>query len=132
MRIDFKLFEARDRLGGRILSVDQSGLISDDGFDLGPSWFWPSVQPRFAALLDELGLTSFAQNNDGDVIFERMSRERPARYQPIDQDAQSMRIGGGTGALVRALLADLDEHSIHLTSPVSNDAARRKRTADGD
>lgn len=124
MGIDFELFEARDRLGGRILSVDQAGLLSENGFDLGPSWFWPNVQPRLAALVQELGLTSFAQNNDGDVIFERMSRERPARYRATDQDTQSMRIAGGTGALVRALSAYLEDHSIHLMSRVTKMALR--------
>ncbi len=43
--VDFQLLEARERLGGRILSVDATGLASDDGFDLGPSWFWPEMQP---------------------------------------------------------------------------------------
>ena len=41
--IGFQLLEARDRLGGRILSTDASGEVSDDGFDLGPSWFWPGM-----------------------------------------------------------------------------------------
>ncbi len=118
--LDFKLFEARNRLGGRILSVNGNGLISEDGFDLGPSWFWPNVQPRLGALVHELGLTSFPQNNDGDVIFERMSRETPARYRATYQEAQSMRVAGGTGALVRALAAYLPHDSVHLNSCVKN------------
>jgi monoamine oxidase len=118
--LDFKLLEARDRLGGRILSVDERGLASEDGFDLGPSWFWPNVQPRLAALVHELGLTSFPQNNHGDVIFERMSREKPGRYRALDQQAESMRVTGGTGALVKALAAYLPQDSLHLDSCVSN------------
>ena len=54
--VDFVLLEARDRFGGRILSVDESGQPSEDGFDLGPSWFWPRMQPAIAALVAELGL----------------------------------------------------------------------------
>ena len=50
---DFQLFEARDRLGGRILTVDDTGAPSDDGFDLGPAWIWPRVQPALAALVSE-------------------------------------------------------------------------------
>ena len=36
---DWRLFEARDRLGGRILSQPdgRGGRI-----DLGPTWFWPA------------------------------------------------------------------------------------------
>jgi monoamine oxidase len=114
------LIEARDRLGGRILSVDEAGIISKDGFDLGPSWFWPNVQPRLAALVQDLGLTSFAQNNDGDLIFERMSRETPGRYRAISKEGQSMRVAGGTGTLIAALAADLPNGSVHLNSCLQN------------
>ena len=78
--VDFRLYEARDRFGGRILTVDAAGLPAEDGFDLGPSWFWPQMQPDIAALVATLGLTSFSQHSAGDVIFERMSREGPRRY----------------------------------------------------
>ena len=57
--IGFRLLEARDRLGGRILSADASGNPSADGFDLGPSCVWPAMQPAMAALVDELGIPSF-------------------------------------------------------------------------
>ena len=32
--VDFQLFEARDRFGGRILTVDAAGCPAEDGFDL--------------------------------------------------------------------------------------------------
>jgi monoamine oxidase len=105
--IDFLLFEARDRLGGRIFSADKDGRPSDDGFDLGPSWFWPETQPALGSLVDELGLAVFPQNSDGDVVFERMSREGPQRYRGFDQAPRSMRLVGGAHALVRALEARL-------------------------
>jgi len=117
---DFTLIDARDRLGGRILSVDEAGLISNDGFDLGPSWFWPNAQPRLAALVQELGLTTFPQNNDGDVIFERMSREIPGRYRAISEERQSMRVTGGTGTLIAAIATDLPHGSVHLNSCLKN------------
>jgi len=56
---DFQLFEARDRLGDRILTVDATGAPSDDGFDLGPSWIWPRMQPALAALVHELGQAGY-------------------------------------------------------------------------
>jgi monoamine oxidase len=52
--VDFHLFEARDRVGGRILTVDELGALADDGFDLGPSWFWPQMHPVMGELIDEL------------------------------------------------------------------------------
>ncbi|CCM79968.1 flavin monoamine oxidase family protein [Rhizobium mesoamericanum] len=105
--LDVIVLEARDRLGGRILTTGEDGLSSEDGFDLGPSWYWPQMQPAMATLVGQLGLSFFCQNGEGDVIFERMSRERPQRYSPTSMEQQSMRLAGGTAALVRALAADL-------------------------
>jgi monoamine oxidase len=33
--VSFELFEARERLSGRVLTVDGTGTASDDGYDLG-------------------------------------------------------------------------------------------------
>ncbi|MEI4485223.1 FAD-dependent oxidoreductase [Frigidibacter sp. MR17.14] len=116
--VDFQLFEARDRLGGRILTVDQQGSPGTGGVDLGPSWFWPDAQPAISALVSDLGIESFAQCSEGDVLFERMSRERPHRYAPVNHQGQSMRMHGGTIAIVDALAAQVPADRIHLMSLV--------------
>lgn len=100
---DFVLLEARERLGGRILTVDERGMPAVDGFDLGPSWFWPRLQPAIGDLVKDLGLQAFAQNSEGDVIFERMSREPAQRYRGSAPEAPSMRLVGGSAALIVAL-----------------------------
>lgn len=105
-RVNFEVIEARDRLGGRILTVNAAGVPASDGFDLGPSWFWPRMQPAAAELVAELGLPTFFQNDQGDVAFERMSRETTYRYPAVEREPQSVRLVGGTSALVRALAAD--------------------------
>jgi len=117
--VDFVLIEARDRLGGRILTVSDDGQPADDGFDLGPSWYWPGMQPAIAQLIEELGLPSFAQYSDGDVIFERMSREGPQRYHGDPQDPRSFRLAGGIGSLVRALARELSPERIRLGARVT-------------
>jgi Monoamine oxidase len=117
--VDFVLIEARDRLGGRIFTADEAGLPCDDGFDLGPSWYWPHVQPAMGALIEELGLRGHCQNSDGDVIFERMSRESPQRYRSLAQEQQSMRLVGGSAALVRALGQGLPAERIQLDTRVT-------------
>jgi monoamine oxidase len=94
--IEFVLLEARDRLGGRILTVDDTGRLSADGFDLRPSWYWPAMQPAMAALVAELDLHAFAQHGEGDVVFERMSREAAQRYRADAREPQSFRLIGGT------------------------------------
>lgn len=117
--VDFVLLEARGRLGGRILTVDPAGLPSEDGFDLGPSWYWPQMQPAMAALIAELGLPAFAQNSQGDVIFERMSRESAQRYRGSGAYQQSMRLVGGTASLVRALARNLPQARLRLGARVT-------------
>ena len=116
---DFRLVEARDRLGGRILTVDAAGAPADDGFDLGPSWVWPALQPAVADLIAELGLPTFFQNDAGDVAFERMSRETVHRYPAVEKEPQSVRLVGGTAALVRALAADLPGDRLSLGTRVA-------------
>jgi monoamine oxidase len=117
--IDFHLFEARDRTGGRILTVDEMGGLAEDGFDLGPSWFWPQMHPIMAELVNELSLPFFAQYSTGDLVFERTPREIPQRVPEFAQEPSSMRIAGGTAALVRALLCDLPTERLHFGTAVT-------------
>lgn len=124
--VAFTLFEARDRLGGRIRSVDDAGAASPDGFDLGASWFWPERQSAVAALVADLGLLAFPQHFSGDMVVERMSRETPRRYRPLDDEPQSMRLAGGTGALIRALAQGLPDAVVRLGCRVAG------MTLDGD
>ncbi|MEO7053925.1 MAG: FAD-dependent oxidoreductase, partial [Rhizomicrobium sp.] len=116
--LDFLLLEAQGRLGGRILSV------TDDGFDLGPTWFWPDMQPVMARLIAELGLASFAQYSEGDVLIERAAREPVQRFAGFGQMASSFRIAGGTGALVAALAKQLPQDRIRRNVTVTGAALR--------
>ena len=117
--IGFRIFEARDRLGGRILSADAAGRPAEDGFDLGPSWFWPGMHPAMAAVLAQLGLAAFPQHDEGDVLVERLPGRPPQRFAGSRQEPRSMRLAGGTGALVRALAGGLPEGSVQLASWVT-------------
>ena len=116
--IGFRLVEARDRLGGRILSVDTSG--SGPGpFDLGPSWFWPGMQPDFANFVEAEGVKSFPQADADDLLFQR-GPGSVQRYSGMRQEPPSMRMGGGTAALVTALARDLPPDAIHLNTRVTH------------
>lgn len=117
--IGFLLLEARDRLGGRIFSADATGKPAQDGFDLGPSWFWPGMQPQLGALVAALGLPVFAQAGDGDIVFQRAAHENPQRFPGMRQEPPSMRIAGGAGALISALAADLPADGILLDARVT-------------
>lgn len=117
--IDFLLLEARDRLGGRILSTDATGQPSDDGFDLGPSWFWPGMRPAMNYLVEDLGLPCFPQNSDGDMLFQRMAGEAPRRFPGMRQVPDSIRLAGGVGSMVSALAAGLPKANIWLGARVT-------------
>jgi monoamine oxidase len=119
---DFCLLEARERLGGRILSV------TDDGFDLGPAWFWPDMQPMMAGLVEELGLSSFPQYADGDVLIER-PQQPLQRFAGFGQMASSLRIAGGTGALATALAKTLPQDRIRLSAVVTGAALQGEGVA---
>lgn len=116
--VDCLVVDARDRVGGRIITVDRAGQPADDGFDLGPSWFWPGTQPDIGRLVQELGLASFPQHSDGDVVFERMAREPSHRFRAVQQDLQSRRLTGGSASLVRALAANVAPATICLGTKV--------------
>lgn len=117
--IEFQLLEARHRFGGRILSVNEKGDPSPEGFDLGPSWFWPGMHPRMARVVDGLGLRAFPQHSEGDVVIERSRFEAVQRFPTPPQEPRSMRLAGGTGAIVAALVDALPAGRIHLGARVS-------------
>jgi monoamine oxidase len=110
--VAFQLIEARDRLGGRILSVDATG-IGTGPFDLGPSWFWPGMQPAFGQFVQSIGVPSFPQADAGDLLFQR-EHGSAQRYPGMQQEPASMRMGGGTAALISALARDLPTGAVRL------------------
>ena len=121
--IDYILIEARDRVGGRIAVAkssagqnDSSQRVDDensqDGFDLGPSWFWPEYQPQLSSLIEALDLPRFAQFEEGDMMVERGTNELPIRTQGYQSSPPSMRLVGGMAALTDALYARLDAKRI--------------------
>lgn len=117
--IEFQLLEARHRFGGRILSVNSKGEPSPDGFDLGPSWFWPAMHPSMACIVDGLGLRYFALNTEGDMLAERSGFEAVQRFQTLPQEPRSMRLVGGTGAIASALVDSLPGVRLHLGTRVT-------------
>jgi len=105
------VLEARDRVGGRLLSV-RSG---DRRFDLGATWFWPNER-RVSTLVSELGLDVFAQHLDGDMMYQP-----PAGAQRIEGnqlDVPSGRFEQGAQSLPEALARSLPDGAVRLDEPV--------------
>lgn len=99
---DFVLVEARERLGGRILTQDVAG----GKFDLGPAWFWPG-QPHMQALATRFDIPAFEQFSTGDLVYQDQSGA-VHRGRGHSSMQGSYRLAGGMGALTDALGGQLD------------------------
>jgi monoamine oxidase len=110
--VSFALFEARERFGGRALSV--WNRTSGQRLDLGPTWIWPDTEPNVCALVDSLGLKRFAQHDPGAVLYLEDPDKSPAERAQPGLHAGAQRIEGGMGALIQALAATAPPESLHL------------------
>ena len=109
----FILLEARSRLGGRILSPEHRGFFAD----LGPSWYWPMINPGVTALIQTLGLKGFPQFETGLCRFQA-GDGRVETIAGYPMDPPGWRLDGGMFSLVRGLCAGIPEDAIRLNHPV--------------
>jgi monoamine oxidase len=114
INVDYVLIEARDRLGGRILSTPAPG----PQHDLGPAWMWPDFQPRMAVLVESLGLSAFRQYSAGAMLFERSAQEQAKRTHGFESGNASMRIQGSVNQIINALAARLPTERVVLNTRV--------------
>ena len=106
------VLEARQRIGGRLVSVEQAGVP----LDLGATWVWPGER-RVLGVIEELGLTTFAHFDAGDGCYDA-----PEGVQRVPAQAMgagpSLRITGGSAALTDALRKRLDPAVVRTGSVV--------------
>lgn len=105
--LDFQLFEARERLGGRIKTHQHQGA----GYDLGPAWFW-SGQSRMEAITSDLGLSCFEQYATGIQLYETESGD-VIRNQGFASMQGSWRVDGGLGKIIEGIADALPKDRIH-------------------
>lgn len=96
---DVVVLDARDRSGGRVLS--------QGGYDLGPSWIWPHNH-RMLALIERLGLTTFAQHTTGRLVFED-AVGRVRRDLEFATMGGALRVAGGLARVTDALASGLGD-----------------------
>ena len=110
---DVLILEARDRVGGRLLTVaDADGRPT---IDLGPSWFWAD-ETRVQALVRELDIRTHAQHIAGDALFQPGDAVQRIAGNPID--APAMRFQDGAQSLALALSERLGP-SLRFDTPVA-------------
>ncbi len=104
---DYVVLEAREVWGGRIMSApeleapEQRSVIGR--FDLGATWFWPALQPDLQRLVQELGLETIEQYEDGDMLLEHGRSHAPSRADGYRSAPATRRIVGGMDALIASL-----------------------------
>lgn len=111
--VDVVVLEARDRVGGRLLSVTDA----DATVDLGATWFWPD-EPTVHRLAVDLGLTTFPQYRTGDALFER-DGTTVERLDGNPLDGLSARFTAGSQALAARLADSLAPGVLRLSNAVS-------------
>ena len=101
------IIEARERTGGRIMTLD--------GHDLGPSWIWPH-QKNILKLIETLDLELFSQYTKGSALYD--TPEDLQRFMP-PPSAPSLRMKGGLQMLIEALEKQLKKPVILESKVIS-------------
>ncbi|MBU2482223.1 MAG: FAD-dependent oxidoreductase, partial [Proteobacteria bacterium] len=109
----FVILEARKRTGGRILCPEYNRFFSD----LGPSWYWPAINPSLAGLIQTLGLEGYRQSEDGLGRFEDPNGNIHT-VRGYSTSPASFRLNGGMNALIKKLYERIPETAVKLDSPV--------------
>lgn len=95
------LIEARQRIGGRVLSAGPTG--DAHWVDLGPSWFWPTINPRVHRLAADLGLGVYPQHVQGARAVESSDGKVYRQTPGWAQSPPAYRIEGGMQGLTNGL-----------------------------
>ncbi|MDQ6597687.1 flavin monoamine oxidase family protein [Bacillus salipaludis] len=117
--IKCRVLEARDRIGGRILSSSVPDSPDLGRFDLGPTWFWPQYESHIANLVKELNLETFEQYKDGEILIERFQIKPPERcVLKENSDEKWVRLTGGVQSLIEALAETFPSEIVELETRV--------------
>ncbi|MBD3919190.1 FAD-dependent oxidoreductase [Paenibacillus sp. PR3] len=117
--IPCRVLEARGRIGGRVLTEEVFSRPELGRFDLGPTWFWPQYEPTIANLINELGLKTFPQYSEGNILSERSHTTPPQQFAlPDGAMESSVRLEGGVQSLIDAIAATLPSGTVELNQRV--------------
>jgi monoamine oxidase len=118
--IECKVLEARDRIGGRVLSLSDENSPDLGKFDLGPTWFWPQYESTITNLVKELNVETFEQYTKGAMLSERIQNQPPERYiLPENSSERSIRFVGGVQSLIDAIADTIPSGIVELETRVT-------------
>lgn len=128
------VFEARDRVGGRILSLPYSSP-NHHRYDLGPSWVWPQNR-RMLGLIRRLGSTLMEQNATGNLVFQDGNGDM-RRDLALATMEGALRVEGGMALIPEQLAKCLPrgvvrfEHRLERVEETGIDVDLKVSTPDG-
>ena len=121
IKIPFVILEARGRMGGRILSTEYKNFFTD----LGPSWYWPEINPKMMQLIKMSGLKGYRQFEEGLGRFENINGSvqtvRGYRTAP-----SSWRLVGGMSVLMEKLHSGMESSILPAQKPQTSMAVTLK------
>lgn len=111
---DTVCLEARDRIGGRLLSLPAPH--PERSLDLGATWFWDG-ESRVRTLAARSGIETFAQHLSGDALLQESTGVRRLTGNLVD--VPSHRFAPGSQSVAAALAAALPADAVRLSTPVT-------------
>lgn len=109
------IVEASSRLGGRIETIKGN---NGTPLELGATWF-SDLHMNLLGLIEELGLTKYAQYSGGISLFQTKSFEPAQEFFVPPAEQPSYRLAGGTEMLIDKLSQHLPKENIHLNKRVT-------------
>ncbi|MCT4780393.1 MULTISPECIES: FAD-dependent oxidoreductase [Exiguobacterium] len=116
---DVAIFEARDRIGGRILTKTLSYEGQAYAFDLGPTWYWPESESLMTKLVENLELPTLVQATAGTMMLERSPGQVEQHQLPDGQTVLSHRLVNGMESVPNALAGKLAPDTIRLSHRIT-------------
>lgn len=113
--ITVKIFEANNRIGGRILTQKSTNKGT---LELGATWC-NEQHIAVLSLLKELNGTFYKQYTQGISLYETSRYEKPHSFSIPDDEASSFRISGGTDFLIQQLAQKLNKDTLFLGHKVN-------------
>ena len=108
------VLDARDRVGGRLLTAEEQG-----GGDLGGAWIWPRSEYVMQQFLEELHVKTVPMHLDGETMVRTPDGQRhvlpsgeAARYAACGGGA--VRVSGGAASMVQKLLPGDDNPNLSI------------------
>ncbi|WP_299258111.1 FAD-dependent oxidoreductase [uncultured Aquimarina sp.] len=114
--IAVKVTEARDRIGGRIHTLQSKNQTP---IEMGATWL-STQHHELLMLLEELELPVFEQFMEGIALFEPLSTAPPQQIQLPTNQEPSYRIQGGTISLINRLAKSLNNEELILNEKVTH------------